>query len=120
MLSVDRSWRNPNMLLWHGVVRLIDHGAALIFHHAWGGLDAWTTRPYDASTHALAGVAADVDDADGSLAPRVTDDLLARVAADVPDEWLAGEPGFDGPDAVRAAYVDHLLRRLAAREAWQP
>ncbi len=27
--NVDRSWRNPNMLLWHGRVHLIDHGAAL-------------------------------------------------------------------------------------------
>jgi hypothetical protein len=116
--NVDRSWRNPNMLLWHGVVRLIDHGAALIFHHAWGGLDAWTTRPYDAATHALAGVAADVDEADASLAPQVTDDLLAGVAADVPDEWLAGEPGFDSAEAVRAAYVAQLAARLAARDQW--
>jgi hypothetical protein len=118
--NVDRSWRNPNMLLWHGVVRLIDHGAALIFHHALGGLDAWTTRPYDASTHALAGVAADLDDADASLAPLVTDDLLMRVVADVPDEWLAGEPGFDGPEAVRTAYVAQLAARLAARDQWLP
>ena len=87
---------------------------------AWGGLDVWTTRPYDASTHALAGVAADVDGADASLAPLVTDALLARVAADVPDEWLAGEPGFDGPEAVRAAYVAQLAARLAARGQWLP
>ncbi|HTE71594.1 MAG TPA: HipA family kinase [Actinomycetes bacterium] len=118
--NVDRSWRNPNMLLWHGAVQLIDHGAALIFHHAWGGLDAWTTRPYDATTHALAGVAADVDAADDGLAPLVTDDLLARVAGDVPDEWLAGEPGFDRPEAVRQAYVAQLAARLAAREQWLP
>jgi len=118
--NVDRSWRNPNMLLWHGVVRLIDHGAALIFHHAWGGLDAWTTRPYDATAHALAGVAADVDDADASLAPLVSGELLARVAAEVPDEWLAGEPGFDRPDEVREAYVAQLAARLAARDHWLP
>ncbi len=38
----------------------------------------------------------------------------------MPDPWLADEPGFDGPATVRAAYVDHLLRRVAAREAWAP
>ena len=27
--NVDRSWRNPNMLFWHGRLQLIDHGAAL-------------------------------------------------------------------------------------------
>ena len=26
--NVDRSWRNPNMLFWHGRLWLIDHGAA--------------------------------------------------------------------------------------------
>ena len=25
--NVDRSWRNPNMLFWHGRLQLIDHGA---------------------------------------------------------------------------------------------
>ena len=35
--NVDRSWRNPNLLVWHGDLWLIDHGAALYFHHAWSG-----------------------------------------------------------------------------------
>jgi hypothetical protein len=118
--NVDRSWRNPNMLLWHGRVRLIDHGAALIFHHSWSGLEASATRPYDAATHALAGVAADVDGADAALAPLVTAELLGAAVADVPDEWLAGEVGFDSPDEVRAAYVGQLTARLGARDAWLP
>ena len=33
--NVDRSWRNPNLLVWHGKVWAIDHGAALYFHHGW-------------------------------------------------------------------------------------
>jgi hypothetical protein len=33
--NVDRSPRNPNLLLWDGGLWLIDHGAALYFHHAW-------------------------------------------------------------------------------------
>ncbi len=118
--NVDRSWRNPNMLLWHGRIRLIDHGAALIFHHSWSGAAASTTRAYDATTHALAAVAAGVDDADAELAPLVTPQLLGVAVADVPDEWLAGEPGFDSPDAVRSAYVEQLSGRLAARGSWLP
>ncbi len=35
--NVDRSWRNPNLLLWHGNLWVIDHGAALYFHHGWAG-----------------------------------------------------------------------------------
>jgi hypothetical protein len=116
--NVDRSWRNPNMLLWHGQVELIDHGAALIFQHSWTNLEAWVRRPYDAATHALCDVAGDVDAADAELAPRVTGETLRGAVADVPDAWLTGEPGFDGPDAVRMAYVGQLAGRLSERDAW--
>src|SRR6201999_843546 len=35
--NVDRTPRNSNMLIWHGDLWLIDHGAALYRHHvpAW-------------------------------------------------------------------------------------
>ena len=46
--------------------------------------------------------------------------MVRTVAGLVPDVWLEDEPGFDSADAVRAAYVDHLLRRVAARGTWQP
>src|SRR5438105_10184094 len=31
--NVDRTARNPNLLLWHKALYLIDHGAGLYFHH---------------------------------------------------------------------------------------
>jgi hypothetical protein len=116
--NADRSWRNPNLLVWHGRLWLIDHGATLWFHHAWSSSAAAAHRPYDAGDHALRAVAGDLAAADAELAPRVTADLLADVVAQVPDEWLADEPGFDGAAAVRAAYVDHLQRRLQAPRSW--
>jgi hypothetical protein len=118
--NVDRSWRNPNMLLWHGRVELIDHGAALIFQHSWTNLETWVRRPYDAATHALSGVAGDVDEADGALTPLVTSESLRAAVAEVPDGWIDGEPGFDGPDAVRSAYVEQIAARVAARDSWLP
>ena len=33
--NVDRTWTNPNLLVWHGQTYAIDHGAALYFHHSW-------------------------------------------------------------------------------------
>jgi hypothetical protein len=109
--NVDRSWRNPNLLVWHGRLWLIDHGACLIWHHNWPGADKAAERPYDASDHVLARYGPDVAGAARELAPLVTEDVLARCAAQVPDEWLQDEPGFGHPDEVRAAYV----RTLAAR-----
>ena len=111
--NVDRSWRNPNMLVWHGDLWLIDHGATMIWHHNWPGAAASAAKPYDASDHALAPFAPDIAAAAAELAPRVTEELMSEVVADVPDEWLAGEPGFDSADALRRSYVEALLPRAA-------
>jgi hypothetical protein len=115
--NVDRSWRNPNMLFWHGRLQLIDHGAALTFHHNWPGAGAAVSRPYDASQHALIECEPDVAAADAVLAPRVTSRVLEGVLGQVPDEWLSDD---GAPPDVRRRYVDQLLARLAARDAWLP
>lgn len=117
--NVDRSWRNPNLLVATGGLRLIDHGASLIFHHHWAGAEAWRRRPYDAADHALAGAAAGLAVADEELAPLVPAALERAVAA-IPAEWLTDEPGFATPDAVRAAYVEQLSARLAGPRDWLP
>ncbi|CAL9625149.1 hypothetical protein OOK44_04860 [Streptomyces cellulosae] len=111
--NVDRSWRNPNLLRRRGQLWLIDHGATMIWHHNWPGAETSAARPYDASDHALRGCAPDIAAAAADLAPRITEDLLAEVTAQVPDVWLAGEPGFAGPDDLRRAYARPLLARAA-------
>ncbi|WP_330284253.1 HipA family kinase [Streptomyces sp. NBC_00588] len=112
--NVDRSWRNPNLLMSQGDLWLIDHGATMIWHHNWPGADASAARSYDASDHALARFRPDVAGAAADLAPRVTEELLAEITAQVPDAWLEGEPGFDTPDDLRRAYARPLLARAAA------
>ncbi|MBB5937202.1 HipA family kinase [Streptomyces zagrosensis] len=113
--NVDRSWRNPNLLVWHGELWLIDHGATMIWQHNWPTAGRAAAKPYDASDHVLAPFGPDITAAAKTLAPKVTRDLLTEVAADVPDVWLLDEPGFegsDGPDRLRAAYVESLLGRV--------
>jgi hypothetical protein len=117
--NVDRSWRNPNLLCWHGRPWLIDHGASLYFHHDWAHRSTAATRPYPAAAdHVLLPVAEPLQRAHQRLAERVTPGLLETVAGLVPDDWLDGEEGFDGPGEVRQAYVDVLLTRLAVPQAW--
>ncbi|MGW1954599.1 HipA family kinase [Streptomyces sp. NPDC001920] len=111
--NVDRSWRNPNLLVRQGELWLIDHGATMIWQHNWPGAEASAARPYDASDHALRPFAPDVAGAAAQLAPLVTEDLLAEVTAEIPDAWLAGEPGFDSTDDLRRAYARPLLARAA-------
>ena len=117
--NVDRSWRNPNLLRWHGSPWLIDHGAALYFHHDWSARAAAAQRPYPtAHDHVLLPVASSLPAAHDALAPLVTPALLAEVLTLVPDGWLTDEPGFATPDDVRDAYADVLQRRLAAPGTW--
>jgi HipA-like kinase len=118
--NADRSWRNPNMLLWHGTLYLIDHGATLTFHHRWETAAASTARAYDAAEHALAGSGAQVTQADQELSVVVTEEGVGEATADIPDEWLMDEPGFDRPDQVREAYVTQLMSRLRERARWLP
>ncbi|MBX9389281.1 HipA family kinase [Streptomonospora nanhaiensis] len=117
--NVDRTWRNPNMLVWHGRPFLIDHGASLIFHHNWAGAARAAARPYDAADHVMASLSPDVAAAEAELRPRVSAELLEEVVGLVPDVWLEGEEGFDSPARVREAYVGHLLARARER-AWVP
>ncbi|MGS2615345.1 HipA family kinase [Micromonospora sp. LZ34] len=117
--NVDRSWRNPNLLVWHRELWLIDHGASLYFHHNWPRAEAAVHRPYRADDHVLAPYAGPLAEADADLAPRVTRDLLAEVLALVPESWLTGAD-FDSADVARAAYVDHLARRVARTADWLP
>ncbi|RVX37844.1 hypothetical protein EDD27_0123 [Nonomuraea polychroma] len=114
--NIDRSWRNPNLLVWDRDTWLIDHGASLWFHHNWPTADP--QRPFDAGDHVLEPFAGDVAAVGDDLAGKITRELLETVTALVPDEWLDGEPGFDGPQAVREAYVDHLVRRAHGPREW--
>jgi hypothetical protein len=118
--NVDRSWRNPNMLRWHGRPYLIDHGATLTFAHHWPGAEAWITRPYPAGEHALIHSSPQLADADQALASLVTPELVAAAVAEVPDEWLADADVFGGLEALRQAYARQLLERLASRHLWLP
>lgn len=122
--NVDRSWRNPNLLVWRGDLFAIDHGAALYFHHAWpggtGSPERFATQPYDANEHIMRRYVAEAAAQDEQLASRITADALETVMAEVPQGWLEGVPGAESPDALRRRYVDYLLARVAAPRSWLP
>ncbi|MHB9858069.1 HipA family kinase [Streptomyces sp. YIM S03343] len=123
-VNVDRTIHSSNLMIWPTFgtapahLWLIDHGAALVFHHRWDTSEP--TKAYDFRHHALGHYGPDVRAADAALAPEVTEDLLRGILAEVPDAWLAGEPGFASPDALREAYIGYLAARVRASAAWLP
>ncbi|GGT21506.1 HipA family kinase [Streptomyces chromofuscus] len=123
-VNVDRTVHSSNLMVWPtlGVAPprlwLIDHGAALVFHHRWD--TSAPEKAYDFRHHALGHYGPDVRAADAELAPRVTEDLLREVLAEVPDAWLAHDTDFATPVAARDAYVEYLLARVRASGDWLP
>jgi len=108
--NVDRTAQNPNLLWWHDRLWLIDHGAALYFHHADGvGPEHAQGRFEAVRDHVLLPYASSIAAADARLAARVTDQVLGRAVEQVPSEWLTDE---------RGVYADYLSRRLEAPRAF--
>jgi hypothetical protein len=119
-MNVDRTPRNPNLLVWHRRLWLIDHGASLYFHHGWG-----PSHPFDAcadpftevSEHVLLGIATALKEAATHLGTVLTGDLFERVVANVPDTWLDADRSWPDARAHRGAYAAWLRKRTAALPA---
>jgi hypothetical protein len=92
VMNVDRTPRNPNLLLWHGRPWLIDHGAALYLQHdpRIGAREAAGRSFPLVAQHVLMPLAGSVTAADERLAPRLDAAALERVAGLVPEAWLDG------------------------------
>ena len=112
--NVDRTPRNPNLLVWHERLWLIDHGAALHVHHQTWDMAPFASRPFEAiRDHVLLPCAGSLLEADARLAPMLTRSVLEEVAGLIPSVWLE-----EDAEARRAAYVDYLARRLEAPRAF--
>lgn len=117
--NVDRTTRNANMLVWHKQLWLIDHGAALFFHHSWQDYKARSTSRFPLiKDHILLLQATQLQEADAELSAKLTPEILTAIVDLIPDDWLGDVPELESPAAHRAAYVDYLVTRLQAPRAF--
>jgi hypothetical protein len=117
--NVDRTARNTNLLMWHRRLYLIDHGAALYFHHGWDGGSANAGSPFNRiKDHVLLPWADALPEADQALSAKLDHGILEEIVAQVPDSWLQAADAFADPATMREAYTDYLLRRLEQRQAF--
>ncbi len=115
LTNVDRTARNTNMLVWHKRLWLIDHGAALYFHHTWTNYLARSRSPFAAiKEHVLLPFASTLAEVDAELNSHITPGLLEEIVSAIPSTWLADEASFSSQAEHRAAYIDYLLKRLEA------
>jgi hypothetical protein len=117
--NIDRTPRNANMMVWHRKLWLIDHGAALYFHHAWDDAQARSRSPFvPIRDHVLLPFAGTLAEVDAAMAKPLDEALIRAIVAAIPDAWLGREAGFASHDAHREAYVAWLLNRLASPHAF--
>ena len=112
LMNVDRTPRNTNMLIWHKELWLIDHGAALYFHHSCHNWEEQAKRPFvQIKDHVLLPLATELDTVDSEFRPILTQQRIRSIVNLIPDEWLIDE--FESTEEHREAYVQFLLMRLA-------
>ncbi len=117
MTNVDRTARNTNMLVWHGDLWLIDHGASLYFHHASQPWEAQSQRPFaPVKDHVLLPRAAELEAVDGEFRAVLTPERIRAVVGLVPDDWLTGEGGYGTAEEGRQVYSGFLEARVAASQ----
>jgi len=119
LTNVDRTPRNTNLLVSDGRVWLIDHGAALFFHHRWAGWEDKIQSPFvQIADHVLLHVASDLRAANERLQPRIDGSVLSEIVQSVPEDWLSEEPEFADLEAQRQAYLRYLTERLNGPRTW--
>lgn len=113
LTNVDRTARNTNMLMWKKELWLIDHGAALYFHHSGGDWKEQAMRPFvPIKDHVLLSVAGELDIVDTTFKTLLTKERIQAVMELIPDEWLA-ENTFNATAAeMKNIYVQFLTLRI--------
>src|SRR5215813_8224794 len=86
--NVDRTPRNTNMLVWHRRLWLIDHGAALYFHHTWTSYRERSRAPFSMiKDHVLLRFADSLREADSKMTARITPEMIESAVNRIPDAW---------------------------------
>ncbi|HSI90392.1 MAG TPA: HipA family kinase [Adhaeribacter sp.] len=114
--NVDRTARNTNMLIWHKELWLIDHGAALYFHHSGQNWEEQAKRPFvQIKEHVLLPLATELDAVDADFKKILTPERIQAIVNLLPEAWLSTS-AFEDPEANRQMYANFLNTRIAHSE----
>ncbi len=117
--NVDRTARNTNMLIWHKELWLIDHGAALYFHHTWDNWQEQSLKPFvQVKDHVLLHQASELAAVDADFKTKLTKAHIKAIVATIPDEWLIAESYDESAEDRRKVYAGFLETRLDNSETF--
>jgi hypothetical protein len=119
LTNVDRTPRNTNMLMWHKELWLIDHGAALYFHHSWHNWEESAKRPFvQVKDHVLLPQASLLDEVDAEFKAILTPERISNIVNLIPDDWLTDDSGNGTPTERRDVYTQFLVTRIASSDVF--
>jgi len=88
--NVDRTARNPNLLIWHKELRPIDHGAALLWQHDWERRERTVGAGFGAATrqHVLLPWASEMEAVTEVARRKLAEGVFEGILEMVPRAWL--------------------------------
>jgi hypothetical protein len=116
LMNVDRTGRNTNMLMWHKELWLIDHGAALYFHHSWSDWNNGAKPFPKIKDHVLLPFASKITVADTEYRMVLSAHVIREIVSSIPEEWLDNGSPFENNEDHRNAYMEFLLSRISQSE----
>lgn len=113
LMNVDRTARNTNMLIWNRELWLIDHGAALYFHHNWESWKDAVYKPFvQIRQHVLLKQAKNLEKIDTEFKKILTTEVLQSIVNVIPDEWLENDGDECTASEKKSVYLRFLSERL--------
>lgn len=117
LTNVDRTPRNTNMLIWHKELWLIDHGAALYFHHSWDNWQEQANRPFvQVKDHVLLSRASELEKVDQEFKAILNPELIKAIVSMIPDDWLVRDGQTETPAEMREVYSQFLITRISVSQ----
>lgn len=119
VINVDRTARNPNMLMWHKELWLIDHGASFYFHHSGLDPEVQARRPFvQVKDHVLLPQASELEAVDAAFRTMLSPDRIRSIVSLIPEEWLSAASPYESAAEQRQLYITFLETRLAHTEVF--
>ncbi|WP_455665512.1 HipA family kinase [Phocaeicola sp.] len=117
LTNVDRTIKNTNMLMWHKELWLIDHGAALYFHHSWDNWQERALTPFSQiKDHVLLPYASRLEEVDAEFKQILTEGKLREIVDTLPDDWLTWTEAGETTQDLREVYFQFLKERIRHSE----
>lgn len=114
LTNVDRTARNTNLLHWNKETWLIDHGAALYFHHAVGDITKQAESKFvQIKNHVLLPFSEHLDEVDVEMKEKINTNIIENIVDAIPEDWLIPNDKVNSPEAWRDAYKTFLNHRLS-------